>query len=72
MAHLLHAINFWGSQIEEHSGVQVRKAQVCSLCQNLHLLFTTHLFKTKCYETERATQCPIIPPDDLLSDSWII
>jgi len=72
MAHLFHMINSWGSLIEEYSGVQVRKSQVCFLRQKVRLLFTIYLFKTKCYEIERSTQCSIIPPDYLLSDSWII
>jgi len=72
MAHLFHAINIWDSLIEEYPGVQMRKAQVCFLCQKVHLLFTTHLYKTKCYEIEHSTQCSIIPPDYLLSDSWVI
>jgi hypothetical protein len=69
VAHLFRVINIWGSLIGEYLGVQVRKTQVCFLC---HLLFTTNLFKTKCFEIERSTQRSIIPPDYLLSESWII
>jgi len=61
-------INFWGSLIEEYSGVQVRKAQVLSFAKTCNCS-SQNFFKTKRYKIESSTQCSIIPPDDLLSDS---